>query len=489
LSDFAVVAFSLSFELDYFNIGDVLRRAGIAPLAADRVEQDPIVIGGGPAVSGNPEPVAPMFDAIVIGEVEPVLQGLQEVFLGGGSRAEQIDSLARLPGLYVPAHYRIAYAEDGTIARVAPSGDDLALPVQRLNARNVNDFQTMTTVISPDIELGDMFLLEMTRGCARGCRFCLAGYTSLPVRHRNVDHLMDGVRHGLTLRKRIGLISAATSDHPQLEQLLTRMLDVGAEVSLSSLRIDRISPLLVEALVRSHTRTITLAPEAGSQRMRDVINKRLTHEQIVQAADLAGRGGIPRAKLYFIVGLPGETDDDIHELTALSAEVFDRVRAHHRSARVAVNLSPHVPKAQTAFQWEAMADVETSNRRIKLVQRQLEPLGIDVRFEAPTSQRVQAILARADRRVAPVVLETARLQQFEANLIRHGLDPEFYLGSMDPNGIMPWSLVSTGVPEWYLKQEFGRARAIGGQAVPVLDLPPKAAAVVEAARLAATAAA
>src|SRR6266851_2449226 len=482
LTDFQVVAFSLSFELDYFNIGDVLRRAGISPLAAERGETDPIVIAGGPAVSGNPEPVALLLDAVDVGEVEPVMDGLQDVFVGGGSRAEQIEKLARLPGVYVPSKYAIGYAADGTIDRVTPTSSDLALPVARLNARNVNEFQTMSSVLSPDIELGDMFLLEMTRGCARGCRFCLAGYTSLPVRHRNVDHLIDGVKHGMQLRKRVGLISAATSDHPQLEQLLSRMLEAGAEVSLSSLRIDRISPFLVEALVRSGTKTITLAPEAGSQRMRDVINKQLTHEQIVQAAELAGRGGIPKAKLYFIVGLPGETDDDVRELTALSAEVLSRMREHNRGARVAVNLSPHVPKAQTAFQWEAMAAVETSDRRIKMAQHALGPLGIDVRFEAPASQRVQAILARADRRVAPVLLETSHLQRFEANLERHGLDSEFYLGEIDPNGIMPWALVSTGVPEWYLKQEFGRSRGLGGQAVPMLELPVKAAALVEAAK-------
>ena len=484
LGDFSVVAFSLSFELDYFNIGDVLRRAGVAPLAVDRVETDPIVIAGGPAVSGNPEPVAPMLDAVIVGEVEPVMAGLQEVFLGGGSRADQIGRLAKLPGVYVPAQYSIGYTSAGTIERVTPADLEVALPVARLNARNVNDFHTMSAVLSPDIELGDMFLVEMTRGCARGCRFCLAGYTSLPVRHRQVDHLIEAVQHGVGLRKRIGLISAATSDHPQLEQLLARMLEVGADVSLSSLRIDRISPFLVEALVRSGTKTITLAPEAGSQRMRDVINKRLTHEQIVQAAELAGRGGIPKVKLYFIVGLPGETDDDVRELAALSSEILARTREHQRGARVAVNLSPHVPKAQTAFQWEAMAPVETSSRRIKLVQRALGSLGIDVRFEAPAAQRVQAILARGDRRLTPVLLETQRLQQFEPNLKKHGLDPEFYLGAMDPNGIMPWSLVSTGVPEWYLKQEFGRARGIGGQEIPTLDLPPKAAAVVEAARLA-----
>src|SRR5438874_6281052 len=484
LGDFSVVAFSLSFELDYFNIGDVLRRAGIAPLAMDRVETDPIVIAGGPAVSGNPEPVAPMLDAVIVGEVEPVMAGLQEVFLGGGSRADQIARLAKLPGVYVPAQYSIGYTSAGTIERVTPADPELALPVARLNARNVNDFHTMSAVLSPDIELGDMFLVEMTRGCARGCRFCLAGYTSLPVRHRQVDHLIEAVQHGVGLRKRIGLISAATSDHPQLEQLLARMLEVGADVSLSSLRIDRISPFLVEALVRSGTRTITLAPEAGSQRMRDVINKRLTHEQIVHAAELAGRGGIPRVKLYFIVGLPGETDDDVRELAALASEILSRTRDHNRGARVGVNLSPHVPKAQTAFQWEAMADVETSDRRIKLVQHALGSQGVDVRFEAPSAQRVQAVLARGDRRLAPVLLETQRLQHFEANLKKHGLDADFYLGTMDANGIMPWSLVSTGVPEWYLKQEFGRSRGLGGQRIPLLDLPPKAAALVEAARLA-----
>jgi len=446
------------------------------------------VIAGGPSVSGNPEPVAQMLDAVIVGEVEPIVGALQEVLLGGGDRWEQIDRLSRLSGVYVPARYAIGYAADGTINGVTPSDPDMPLPVARLNARNVNEFQTMSAVLSPDIELGDMFLIEMTRGCARGCRFCLAGYTSLPVRHRHVDHLMDAVEHGTRLRKRIGLISAATSDHPQLEQLLERMLGVGANIALSSLRIDRITPFLVEALVRSGTRTITLAPEAGSQRMRDIINKRLTHDQIVHAAELAGRGGIPNVKLYFIVGLPGETDQDVEELAALAAEILERTREHNRYARVAVNLSPHVPKAQTAFQWEAMADVDTSMQRIKLVQRALGPKGIDVRFEAPAAQRVQAILARGDRRLAPVLLETQRLQQFEPNLRRAGLDPEFYLAHMNPNGIMPWSLVSTGVPEWYLKQEFGRARGLGGQEIPTLELPPKAAAVVEAARAAGAAA-
>ncbi|MBI2756525.1 MAG: radical SAM protein [Chloroflexi bacterium] len=481
LGDFAVVAFSLSFEMDYFNVGDVLRRGRINPLAADRAEDDPLVIAGGPAVSGNPEPIAPMLDAIVIGEVEPAMEALKDALLGGGTRADTLDRLAQVPGVYVPARFSVTYS-GGPIERIrAIHPEDMALPVPRLNARNVNEFQTATRVISPDIELGDMYLLEMTRGCARGCRFCLAGYTSLPVRHRHVDHLMEQVHEGLKVRQRIGLVSAATSDHPELEQLLERMMAAGARVSLSSLRIDRISPFLVDALVKSGTRNITLAPEAGSQRMRDVINKRLTHEQIVQAAALAGKGGLPKSKLYFIVGLPGESDDDARELAALSGDVLQAMRDHNRGARVAVNLSPHVPKAQTAFQWEAMAPVAESEGRIRIVQKALRPLGIDVRFEAPAAQRVQAILARGDRRMAPVLLNTRRLQDFERNLREAGLDPEYYLGALDPNGIMPWSIVSTGVPEWYLKREFGRARALGGLEVPMMDLPPKAAATVAAA--------
>ncbi len=482
LTDFAVVAFSLSFELDYFNVGDLLRRAGINPLAAERDENAPLVIAGGPAVSGNPEPVAPMLDAVVVGEVEPVIEDLQDVLLGGGSRADVLGKLARLPGVYVPALYDVGYGPDMEIDRVTPANGDLPLPVARLNARNVNEFHTMSAVLSPDIELGDMFLVEMTRGCARGCRFCLAGYTSLPVRNRSVEHIMDGVKRGLQYRRRVGLISAATSDHPQLEELLVQMMDSGAQVSLSSLRIDKITPFLIEALVRSGTRTITLAPEAGSQRMRDVINKRLTHEQILHAAELAGKGGIPKGKLYFIVGLPGETDDDVRELAELSGEVLRTMLAQNRRARVAVNLSPHVPKAQTAFQWEAMAPVDVSERRIGIVQHALRPLGIDVRSEPPAGQRVQAILARGDRRLAPVLLATRRFQDFEKNIQAAGLDPEYYLGEMNPTGIMPWSLVSTGVPEWYLRREFGRARGLGGMEVPMLDLPPKAAAAVEAAR-------
>jgi radical SAM superfamily enzyme YgiQ (UPF0313 family) len=467
LADFAVLAFTLSFEMDYFNIGDLLKRAGIPPLAADRDERHPLVIAGGPAVSGNPEPVAPFIDAIVIGEAEPVLDRLIDLVGLDEDRSTTLRNLAGLEGVYVPALYRMVYGEDGGLAEIEPL-DGAAMPVSRLWARNVNEFDTTTVVISPDIELGDMYLVEMTRGCARGCRFCLAGYTSLPVRHRNVDRIVRAVERALPHRKRIGLISAATTDHPSLDRLLNELIDRGAQVSLSSLRIDRLTDATVQALVRSETRNITLAPEAGSQRMRDIVNKRTGEEQILRAARLAGEGGIPQVKLYFMLGLPGEIESDVDELINLCQAVLAETQRHNRRARVAISLSPHVPKAQTAFQWEAQAEAALISARIQRIQRALRPLGIEVRNENPALARVQAVLARGDRRVAMALLQARGLKDWERALGQAGLSPERYVGALDPTkDLLPWSAVSTGVPDWYLRREFHKARGLIDLPVPV----------------------
>lgn len=461
LDHFAALAFTLSFELDYFNVPDMLKRAGIPPLAADRDERHPLLIAGGPAVSGNPEPVAPFLDAIVIGEAEPVIDKLVDVLAADDDRSTTLRNLAQLEGVYVPSLYRVDYHPSGGVAMIEPIDEVAAMPVARLWARNVNEFDTTTVVLSPDIELGDMYLVEMTRGCARGCRFCLAGYTSLPVRHRSVERIVSAVEPALQYRRRIGLISAATTDHPNLERLLNELIDRGAQVSLSSLRIDRLTDATVEALVKSETRNITIAPEAGSQRMRDIVNKRTSREQIMRAARLAGEGGIPKVKLYFMIGLPGELDSDIDELIQLCKDVLAEVQRVNRRARLAISLSPHAPKAQTAFQWEAQEPPELLMAKIRKVQHALQPLGISVRHESPVAMRVQAILARGDRRVAQALLEARGLKDFEAALARVGLLPERYVGALDPmNDLLPWSVVSTGVPDWYLRREFNRAREL-----------------------------
>ena len=462
LDEFAALAFTLSFELDYFNVADLLKRAGIPPLAADRDESHPLLIAGGPAASGNPEPVALFFDAMVVGEAEPVLDKLVEILAANDDRATTLRNLARVEGVYVPSFYRVEYHPNGGgVAAIEPLDEAAAMPIARLWARNVNEFDTTTVVISPDIELGDMYLVEMTRGCARGCRFCLAGYTSLPVRHRAVERIVGAVERALPYRRRIGLISAATTDHPNLERLLNELIDRGAQISLSSLRIDRLTDATVAALVKSDTRNITIAPEAGSQRMRDIINKRTSEEQIMRAARLAGEGGIPKVKLYFMIGLPGERDSDIDELIQLCKDVLAEVQRVNRRARLAISLSPHVPKAQTAFQWEAQEPADLLMAKIRKVQHALQPLGISVRHESPSSMRLQAVLARGDRRIAEALIQTRRLKDFEAALGRVGLSPDRYVGGLDPmNDLLPWSIVSTGVPDWYLRREFNRAREL-----------------------------
>jgi radical SAM superfamily enzyme YgiQ (UPF0313 family) len=460
LTNFAVVAFTLSFEMDYFNVGDMLRRAGIPPLAADRDERHPLVIAGGPAASGNPEPVAPFFDAIVIGEAEPVLDKLVEVVRANDDRATTLKNLASLKGVYVPSFYDVEYEAGGSTCRIEPR-NGAAMPVLRLWARNVNEFDTTSVVLSPDIELGDMYLIEMTRGCARACRFCLAGYTSLPVRHRALERIVNAAKVGLQYRKRIGLISAATTDHPRLDDLVSQIIDLGAEVSLASMRIDRLTERTIENLVRSNTRNLTLAPEAGSQRMRDIINKRTSEEQILRAARLAGEGGIPKVKLYFMVGQPGELESDIDELIALCTNVLAEIHRSNRGARVAAHLSPHVPKAQTAFQWEAQADATVVMARIERIQQALRPLGIAVRSESPAMMRIQAVLARGDRRVAEALLKTRKLSDWDRVLGECGLSADYFVGPRDPEReLMPWSIVSTGVPEWYLRREHKRAREL-----------------------------
>ena len=225
------------------------------------------------------------------------------------------------------------------------------------------------------------------------------------------------------------------------------------------MRIDRLTEATVAALVRSQTRNITLAPEAGSQRMRDIINKRTSHEQIVRAARLAGEGGIPKVKLYYMLGLPGEIESDVDELIQLCQDVLSETQRYNRGARVAISLSPHVPKAQTAFQWEAQAPAGLVQSRIQRIQRALRPLGIDVRHENPALSRIQAVLARGDRRVAEALLDARGINDWQGALGRAGLAPDRYVGALDPDrDLMPWSIVSTGVPDWYLRREFSRAR-------------------------------
>ena len=306
LSDFAVLAFSVSYELDYFNVAHILRASGIPLYAADRDESHPLIIAGGACITANPIPLSPFFDCLCIGEAEPILPAMLPVLSEGikDRRYKLLRALASVPGIYVPQH------NTGT-------------PVVRQWAANLDDFPVTSSILTPDTELGNLYLIEVERGCNWGCRFCLVSNAFRPARFHSIDTLRAQAKIGLRYRKRLGLVGPAVSDHPQIEELVTQLRQIGAELSISSLRIKPLTPILLGEIARGGARTIALAPEAGSHRLRQVIRKGFTEDDILEAVDKVARLGIRQLKLYFMIGLPSETDGDIEEIVRLALKCKD----------------------------------------------------------------------------------------------------------------------------------------------------------------------
>jgi radical SAM superfamily enzyme YgiQ (UPF0313 family) len=437
LQDVALLAFSVSFELDYFNLLNMLRRSGIPLLAEERHIGQPLVVLGGPAVSANPEPLAPVADAIVIGEAETLLGSLVDVVRGtwGNDRRATLEQLAHLPGVYVP----LLYHGEG---------------VQRQWLRDLDAYPLASTIVAPQAEFGDMHLIEISRGCGRGCRFCLAGYWYRPPRERSLGIILKQAREGLQHRNKIGLVAAAVSDYSAIDELVCGLRQMGAAISVSSLRVAPLSPVLLRALAESGSRTITFAPEAGSERLRRVVNKCITHEDIIAATSLAAMERFEVLKLYFMLGLPHETDTDIGELIRLAIEIkaaFPR--------QVVVNLTPFVPKAHTPFQRVSMAPQALLDERLKRIRVELRRAHIEVRAESVDTARVQGMLARGDRRLGMAMVGMSRLSpaRLERALMEQGLAIENYLGEKATDQELPWDFVASAVTSRTLATELERS--------------------------------
>lgn len=463
LAEFDLLGFSVSYELDYAGVARALLMAGIPPLSRDRSENHPLVIAGGPCITCNPEPLAELLDACVIGEGEEVITAvaavLAEVSMArGASRAAVLEALAAVPGVYVPSLYEVS-AEADAPAIPTPRGT-APTKVQRQWLHEVDRFAAATQILTPDTEFGDLFCVEISRGCGRACRFCVAGHMTRPPRARTPEQVLAQVRAALPQRRKVGLVGPALGDYPELEGLLASLGEMGAEVSASSLRADRLHSAPVLALAGSGETSVTIAPEAGTERLRFVLNKSIPDAAIEDAAANALAAGIRRVKLYLMIGLPTETDEDVDAIAALCRRLAEMPGMR----QVTASVNPFIPKPGTPFQWCGMDPEKTLAAKLKRVRAALKGNAkIELGGISPREALIEAALARGDRRLAPVILAAAEGASWRAAFRQCGVDPEEYAcRALTPGDPLPWRVIDLGIREEALRAEWEKAHATTG---------------------------
>ena len=461
--EFDILAFSVSFEQDYVNILEILRLSGIPADKHERTGDDPLVVLGGICSFFNPEPLSDFVDVVIVGEGEEVVGEFIDAYKQnrGKERHELLSALCSIPGVYVPEFYEVVYHEDGTIrgrTKLEPVAPD------RIVKRTVKDFDkapAATVILTPHTEFSDRYLSEITRGCGRHCRFCMAGYLYLPPRNLNIGRSGEQAGKADELCGKIGLVGAALSDYPDIDDLCAR---IEGGVSVSSLRADSVSETLIERLAKSGHKTISIAPEAGSERLRKVINKGITEEDILRAADMVFRHGIPNLKLYFIIGLPTETQADVDAIILLALKVhevqLDRARPLGRIGRITLSVNSFVPKPFTPFQWEPMDSVESLNKKQRSLDRAVRKIGnMNVIHDLPKWEYVQALLSRGDRRTGKLIRAAHENGgDWKKAAKATAIDMDFYVyRRREFNERLPWDFIDIGVRKEYLKNEYQRA--------------------------------
>ena len=470
LRDFHLIGFSVTYEGDYVNVLRLLRLAGIPLRAAERDPGDPIVLMGGVCAFSNPEPVAPFMDLVAVGEGEELVHDLVAAYRRAeGDRDAFLAAVTPIEGVYRPDRYALAYDAAGHLLAVDPHGDAPAVVTKR-RLRNVNAFETISLVKTPNAEYGHMALVEVGKGCGRGCRFCLEGQVYRPVRHRSVESLRETVNKLATTSTRVGLVGACVSDYPWIGDLLRVVEEAGMELSISSLRADSLSEELVASLARGGHRTLTIAPEAGTERLRGVIRKAISDEQLYAACDLVRRHGIPNLKTYFMIGQPSETPEDVEAIVDLAAHMLERLRVlgpgGRPFGRLTLSISSFVPKPWTPFQWAPFAGTEALQDKLEVIKRGVRRFAnVRVLHENPREAALQALLARGDRRVGDFLELAASYDGDWRRALREwDGDPAFYttrVRAVDER--LPWDHFDVGVKKVGLLREWDRA--LGG-AVP-----------------------
>ncbi|MBS3905583.1 MAG: radical SAM protein [Syntrophaceae bacterium] len=467
LSGFDLLAFSISFENDFLNILTLLDLARIPLERHLRGEKDPLIIAGGVAVFLNPEPLSEFFDLFVLGEAEEVIGEFLEVYRHSG-REDLLRRLAGVEGIYVPEFYHVTYGEDGRIGTI---DSEAGLPgkVKRRWISKIDRFPAQSTLFTPDTEFREMAVVEVNRGCPRGCRFCAACFVYHPFRNRSLSLLESLSREAISKEKRIGLAGTAISDYPSLLPLCEDILSHGGGVSIASLRVDAITPSLADCLKRGGVRAAAIAPEAGTEKLRKVLKKSYGDDEILKAVRTLVENGLSQIKSYFLIGLPSETDEEVKAILSLSKKIEHQIVSSRVSEKkrwkLILSVNPFVPKPATPFQWVPFEEVGELKRKLKILRNGVRrEKNIEMIHDLPKWAYIQTLLSRGDRRVGQILMAAHRHQgNWEQALRETSLNPDFFVyRRRDLDEVFPWDFIDHGIPKEKLREEYVTAMKEAG---------------------------
>jgi len=470
---FDALAFSISYENDYLHLLKILALARIPLRRQERQEKDPLIIAGGATVVMNPEPLTDFVDLFFVGEAEggigPLTASLRKWREAGTKKERLLEELARLEGVYVPQFYEATYRPDGLLESFGPRGD-FSPRVKRVWLPQLDDSLTLSAVTTPHTELSGMLLAELSRGCRRGCRFCAGSFTSFPHRAREGALLAEAVLQRAAPGGKVGLVGAALSDYPDLLPLVKKILESGKIPSFSSLRVDALTPELAKLVAASGQKTVTLAPEAGSERMRRIVRKGFTEEEILRAAEMLHDEGIRSLRLYFMIGLPAEGPEDVKAIVELAKKMrhalVRRDRGKGGGGRITLSVNSFVPKPGTPFQWHPFEEVRRLQEKIKGIRNGLkQERGIEVSADVPKWAYLQTLLSRGDRRVGRLLLTAHQLGGNWPQVFRAvDLNPDFYVYRPRTfEEVLPWAFIDHGIKKEFLWKEYQEALKEGAE--------------------------